>query len=159
MLFRSIASFPNLSEAVYHAARGRRSRPLIRDYLERLPQNLVRLCEEILSERYRPKPMRQFVIHDPKRRIIDAPEFEDRVVHHALIRQVGGYLDQALIDNTYACRRGLGPLRAVWKTQEYCRKYPWYVKADIRSYFHSIDHRILKQLLERRFKEIGRAHV
>lgn len=151
----SIASYPNLCQAAYLAARGRRSRPQILEFHHHFQENIHRIGREILDESYRPKPMRQFVIRDPKRRIIDAPVFVDRVVHHALILQIGGYLDQALIDNTFACRRGLGPLRAVWKVQSYCRKYPWYVKLDIRSYFHSIDHDVLRGQLQRRFKGDG----
>ncbi|MFN5275071.1 MAG: reverse transcriptase domain-containing protein [Planctomycetota bacterium] len=150
-----IANDPNMYHAAYLAARGRRNRPQILEFQNKFQENIHRIGREILDESYRPKPMRQFVIHDPKRRIIDAPVFEDRVVHHALILQIGGFLDQALIDNTFACRRGLGPLRAVWKVQTYCRKYPWYVKLDIRSYFHSIDHDVLRAQLQRRFKGDG----
>ncbi len=68
-----------------------------------LDQNLNSLSENLLSVNYAPRPLRQFVIHDPKRRVIHAPEFGDRVVHHAIILQAGAQIDRTLIDDSFAC--------------------------------------------------------
>jgi hypothetical protein len=53
---------------------------------------------------------------------------------------------------TFACRKGKGPLCAVKHAQSCIRKYLWYVKIDIKKYFHTIDHDILQRLLFRKFK-------
>jgi len=99
--------------------------------------------------------MRRFRIRDPKPRIIHAPCFRERVLHHALMAHVGPALDRALVDDTYACRLGKGVLAAVRRAQHHGRRFPWYAKIDIRAYFASIDHAILLQRLARRFKDPG----
>jgi RNA-directed DNA polymerase len=151
----SIAGFPNLSAALYLASKGKRQRSQVRAALSDLDGVLNRLSEELLSQNYRPLPLREFVVHDPKRRVIHAPDFRDRIVHHAIILQTGGTFDRALIDNTYACRKGKGPLLAVRRVQAYLKRYPWFFKADVRSYFHSIQHEILKRQINNRFKGEG----
>ncbi|MEW5958352.1 MAG: RNA-dependent DNA polymerase, partial [Chloroflexota bacterium] len=50
----------------------------------RLEDNLLQLQVELQTESYRPGPYRSFYIHEPKRRLISAAPFRDRVVHHAL---------------------------------------------------------------------------
>ena len=57
--------------------------------------------------------MRQFRIHDPKPRLIHAPAFRDRLVHHAIMAHAGPVLDRALVDDSFACRTGKGTLAAV----------------------------------------------
>ncbi|MCP5197407.1 MAG: RNA-dependent DNA polymerase [Gammaproteobacteria bacterium] len=99
--------------------------------------------------------MRSFHIRDPKPRVIHAPCFRERVLHHALMAHVGPVLDRALVDDTYACRVGKGALAAVHRVQHHLCRWPWYAQIDIRAYFASIDHAILLALLERRFKDRG----
>jgi hypothetical protein len=65
----------------------------------------------------------------------------------------GPVLDRALIFDTYACRTGKGALAVVLRAQQHSRRYPWYAKIDIRSYFPSIDHQCLLRLLARKFRD------
>lgn len=147
-----VACRQNLVAALWVAARTRRSRPEIAAFLSNTDRELSDLGNELLSEQWRMQPLREFVIRDPKRRMIHAPAFRDRVVHHAIIRQAGDVLERGLVDDTFACRQGRGPLRAVLRAQTFSRRYPWYVKVDVRQYFPSIDHEVLRVALLRRFK-------
>ena len=97
--------------------------------------------------------MRAFQIFDPKPRLIHAPVFRDRVLHHALIAHIGPVLERSLVFDTYACRVGKGTIAAVSRVQHFARRFPWCAQIDIRSYFPNIEHGILSGLLERRFKE------
>ncbi|WP_295443931.1 reverse transcriptase domain-containing protein [uncultured Thiodictyon sp.] len=99
--------------------------------------------------------MRAFRINDPKPRLIHAPCFRERVLHHALMTQAGPVLDRALVADTYACRVGKGALAAVQRAQHHQRRWPWYAQIDIRGYFASIDQATLCALLARRFKDPG----
>ena len=63
--------------------------------------------------------MRAFRIHDPKPRLIHAPAFRERVLHHALMAHAGPVLDRALVFDTYACRVGKGTLAAVRRCQQH----------------------------------------
>jgi RNA-directed DNA polymerase len=147
-----VASRDNLAEAVFRAARGKRHRPEVRAFFGRLEENLRELHCSILDGSVRVGEGRRFRIRDPKPRTIVAPCFRERILHHALMNRVGPVLDRALVDDSYACRLGKGTLAAVARAQEHLGRFPWYAKMDVRAYFASVDHALLKQRLRRRFK-------
>ncbi|MEZ5084653.1 MAG: reverse transcriptase domain-containing protein [Bacteroidales bacterium] len=151
----TVADWHNLMAAFYLAARGKSGRPDVEDFRRILFAQINQLQNDVLSGAYVPGPMRQFRIRDPKPRIIHAPCFRDRVLHHALMAHVGPVLDRALVFDTYACRLQKGTLAAVLRAQRHIRRYPWYAKIDIRAYFASIDHKILMALLAQRFRDHG----
>jgi hypothetical protein len=147
-----VADLDNLAEATFRAARGKRHRAEVGAFLSRLDQNLEGLRREILDGSIRVGQGRHFRIRDPKPRQIYAPCFRERVLHHAVMRPIGPVLDRGLVDDAYACRTGKGTFAAVQRAQQHARRFPWYVKMDIRAYFASIDHAILEQRLRSRFK-------
>ena len=151
----AIADWHNLAAAFQRAARGKGRRDEVRQFRADLNGELARLRESLLNGLVEVGHMRSFRIRDPKPRIIHAPCFRERVLHHALMAHVGPVLDRALVDDTYACRVGKGALAAVQRAQHHLRRWPWYAQIDIRSYFASIDHELLLALLERRFKDRG----
>ncbi len=51
--------------------------------------------------------------------------------------------------DSYACRRGLGTYQALERAKWGVRNFPCVLKCDVRKYFASIDHEILKGLLGR----------
>jgi retron-type reverse transcriptase len=150
-----VAAFDNLALAAMRAARGKHFRPDVRAFMSDLDTHLARLAEAILNGRAPAGVYRRFEIFEPKRRVIHAACFADRVLHHAVISHAGPVLERAMVPTSFACRPGKGVLVAVKHAQAAIRRYPWYVKIDIRGYFPSIDHGILLALLERRFKGAG----
>lgn len=76
---------------------------------------------------------RRFEIRDPKRRVIHAPCFRERVLHHALMAHVAPVLERYLVPDTFACRPGKGSLAAVHRAQEHARRFPWVLKMDVRA--------------------------
>jgi RNA-directed DNA polymerase len=150
-----IADWHNLANAAYRAARGKRQRSEVQAFLGDLNARLTTLQRQILEGSVVVGNSRCFTIHDPKPRIIHAPCFRERVLHHALMAQVGPVLDRALVYDTYACRTGKGTVAAVRRVQQHVRRFPWYGKLDIRAYFASIDHAVLKDKLRQRLKNNG----
>ncbi len=148
-----IADWHNLAAAFCEAARGKTARPDVAAFRADLDRELAALRRDILDGSVRLGDMRAFRIRDPKPRLIHAPVFRERVLHHALMAHVGAVLDRALVDDTFACRTDKGALAAVRRAQAHGRRFPWYGKIDIRSYFASIDHGILRGLLARRFRD------
>ena len=142
----------NLAKAAFLAARGKRSRFGVQRYLRDLDANLNELSEAVLEDGYIPQPLREFVIRDPKHRIIHAPGFRDRVLHHAIILQAGPQIDRTLIDDSFACRLNKGSIAAVMRAQHFSRRSDWFLKVDVAKYFHSINHELLFERLRRRFK-------
>ena len=150
-----IAHLGTLAPAFHEAARGKRERDDVRAFAADLDGQLSRLGDDILAGRVPDGRWTSFRIFDPKPRRILAPAFRDRVLHHALMAHMGPVLERALVDDTFACRPGRGTLAAVLRAQHHVRRFPWYVKADMRAYFASIDHQCLRTILERRFKDPG----
>lgn len=97
----------------------------------------------------------QFQVFDPKPRQVHAPVFQERVLHHGLMRHMGPVLDRSLIDDSFGCRLGKGAVAAVGRVQHHYRGFPWYAKIDIRQYFPRIDHVVMFGLIERQFKDEG----
>jgi len=147
-----IADLTNLSEAAWRAARGKRHRVEVRAFFANLETELSLLGSDLLRGSAPYGRYHVFQIHDPKPRIITAPCFRDRVIHHALIQKIGPRLEAALVPSCVACRRGMGNLAAIEAAQRGLRRADWYVHLDIKSYFDSIDHRILIGLLDRYLK-------
>ena len=92
-------------------------------------------------------------MYEPKKRLISAAPFRDRVVHHALTRVLDPIFERSFIADSYACRKGKGTHAAVRRAQEFARRYPYVLKADIAKFFPSLDHEILKSLVARKIKD------
>jgi len=146
----AIADVRNLHAAFWRAALGKRHRRDVQEFESHLNSELASLRQQILDGSISVGDMRSFRIFDPKPRMIHAPVFRERVLHHALMAQLGPVLDRALVDDSFACRVGRGSLAAVRRAQEHSRRHPWFVKVDVRSYFATINHDILIRLLDRR---------
>lgn len=153
-----IAEYKNVSLAAYKAAKRKRHRPEVQHFFEHYDAHLNQLCADIRDGKLPYGNFRSFTIHDPKQRLIHAACFEDRVFHHALMNICGATFERAMVDNSYACRKGKGVHLAVKQVQRHLRAYPWYVKIDIDGYFPAINHQILHRVLMRKFKgkEISR---
>ena len=152
-LFEKVCAFDALVRAAHEAARGKRSSPRVAGFLLDIELEVLELEEELLLKTYHPRPYHTFMVHDPKDRMICAADFRDRVVHHALCAQLGPIMDRSLISDTYACRTGRGTHKAVRRTQMFCQRFAHFLKLDVRKFFDSVDHRILKAMLRRVVKD------
>lgn len=148
-----VADWHNLATAFGRAALGKCGRTDVESYRCDLDGELRFLHEGLLCGDYPVGTMRRFTIRDPKPRVIHAPCFRERVLHHALIAQMGPIMDRALVHDVYACRVGKGAHVAVQRVQQHTRRWPWYAQIDIRQYFPNIDHRVLLDLIARKFSD------
>jgi RNA-directed DNA polymerase len=150
-----VADRDQLVWAFWRAARGKRHRPEVQLFAQRLDEELDRLQREISTGTVAVGRTHRFEIRDPKRRTIHAPCFRERVLHHALMAQLAPVFERYLVPDSFACRPGKGSLAAIQRAQEHTRRYSWYLKMDMAAYFASIDHQVLKGLLRRRIKGRG----
>lgn len=144
----------NLVAAAHQAARGRRGRPEVMAYMERLDDELWELRGRLESGDLGCGECHTFTIHDPKERMITAPVFRERVLHHAVMNVCGPVLERRLVFHSYACRKGKGTFAAL---EEACRaagRAAWFLKLDVRKYFDSIPHGRLVDALGRVFREV-----
>lgn len=138
--------------AFYKARKGKRQNANVAAFEVNLEYELFQLLEELKKGSYRPGGYTTFKIFDPKERMISAAPFRDRVVHHSLCNIIEPIFEPVLIYDTYANRKGKGTHAGIRRCQEYLRQYQHVLKADIRKYFPSIDHQILKKILAGKIK-------
>lgn len=147
-LHERLCTWENLTWAYEKASRGKRGRPATARFEMYLGDNLVTLQNELAEGTYQPGKYHSFYIHEPKRRLISAAPFRDRVVHHALCQLTTPYFEKQFIAHSFANRLGKGTHRALDACQRYARLYPYVLQCDVRQFFPSIDHVILRAVLE-----------
>ncbi len=152
-LWNDVVSFEALLEAAEQARTGKRFRPAVAAFDFHLEHELLKLQDELSTLTYRPGGYRSFFIYEPKKRQISAAPYRDRVVHHTLVNVLEPIFERTFIVDSYACRKGKGTHAAVNRCQQYSRQYRYVLKADIRKFFPSLDHQILKGLLARKIKD------
>jgi RNA-directed DNA polymerase len=152
-LFPNITAFDNLYLAFRKAAKGKRRKSEVAAFEFDLETNLFTLQEELQQQTYQHGAYRSFVIHDPKRRVISAAPFRDRVVHHALCNIIEPIFDCTFIGDSYANRIGKGNHKALARAQQFSRTYPYVLQCDLRQYFPSIDHILLLEIIKRKIED------
>ncbi len=152
-LIEAISSHENMRIAFWRAKKGKSHRLDVQAFASNLDGNLNRLGASLRVGDLNVGKYEQFKIFDPKERLITAPCFEERVLHHAIINICGPIIDRWMIFDTYACRQGKGREAAVKRAQEFSKQNPWFLKLDIRKYFDSIAQDVLLGKLSRLFKD------
>ena len=148
--YAAFTSFTSLHGASRRAQKGKRYRPAVLRFNAHLEDELFALQHELQSFTYSPGPYRQFEIFEPKRRLISAAPYRDRVVHHALCAAIVPPLEQAFLPTSYANRKGFGSHRALRRFVRECRRHKWVFQADLRLFFPSVDLTILRAHLAER---------
>ena len=148
-LFGGIASFAALRTAAHHAVLGKRRSPGAANFLARLEPEILRLERELNDGSYRPGRYRAFEVFDPKRRMVSAAPFRDRVVHHALCSVIEPVFERSFIFDSYANRAGKGTHRAIDRFERGMNRFAYVFRGDIYRYFPAIDHQILKTVIRR----------
>ena len=148
-LFGKIVSFENLLIAAGKAQKGKRFKPATAMFNLNLEKELLSLQNELIEKSYRHGVYRDFQINDPKKRLISAAPYRDRVVHHALCNIIEPIFDRKFIHDSYACRINKGIHAAMDRYTAFARKNRYVLKCDIKKYFQSIDQKILLDILNR----------
>jgi retron-type reverse transcriptase len=146
-IYPQIWAYKNLYESWRRAARGKRKAPEVAGFEYYLTDNLLQLEAELKMQTYRPGPYRHFYITYPKPRRISAAPFRDRVVHHALVRQIEPIFEVRFSRDSYACRVGKGTHAALARCQQFARRYRYVLQCDIVQFFPAVDQVILRDIL------------
>lgn len=158
-LLHKIAEVDNLLLAYWKAKRGKAAKVYVIAYEENLMTNLEELRVMILSDKVKIGDYHFFKIYDPKERMICASAFGERVLQHALMNICHPIFECYQIYDSYACRIGKGTYKALERASSFALRYTHFAKLDVRKYFETIDHEILKKQLGRLFKDQQLLHV
>lgn len=156
-LFDKIVSLDNLYLADKKARRNKSHRKDIIEFDKNKDELLLQLQKQLIEGKYVTSEYHTFIIKEPKERIIfKLPYYPDRIVHHAIMNILEPIWCSIFINNTYSCikKRGihkaLKDVRLALKDKQntiYC------LKLDIRKFYPSIDHDILKQIIIKKIKD------
>lgn len=151
-LFHQITNESALRAAFHRAATGKRQSHGFLVFNEYAETRLHDLQGRLLDGSWSPSPLRTFTVYEPKPRLIGAPTFADRVVHHALCAVIDPLFDASFLPYSFACRNGMGTHAGVVYVQSHLRKgrYSHYLKTDFRKFFPSIDREILHRQVRKR---------
>jgi len=155
-LWSELCSYENLELAYKKARKHKTTKDYVIEFEKNLTDNLLLLRSELLLHCYKPKPLVNFIIRDPKTRKISKSDFRDRVIHHAVCNIIEPIFDKCFIYYSYANRLGKGSLKAIERFDCFKRKVSrnntrkcFVLKADIRKYFDNIDHSILIKIIKK----------
>lgn len=98
----------------------------------------------------------EMILYTPKRRIICYPkEFSSNVIQNALLNILKPYFLTKIHPDSYASMKGRGLTKAITKLKRFVKKHPdWYFfQGDIRHFFQTIDHQVLKDILRKILKD------
>lgn len=133
-LYERIVSFENLHAAFRKAAKGKGLRADCAEFAYGREREILLLQEELQSWTYRHGPYREFTVRDPKMREVKAARF---------------------LPESFACRKGKGTLAALKACRREVRRFAggYALKADVSKFFHTVDHRVLLDLLGRKIAD------
>lgn len=153
--FDTIISMENLLAAWCVFKQGKTKKADVQEFERNLISNLFNLHTELKNKAYQHGDYEHFVISDPKRRDIHKANVRDRLVHHSVYRVLYPYFNTKFIHDSYSCRNGKGTHRALYRFESFARKVSknyagqcWVLKCDVKKFFASIDHQILRCILE-----------
>jgi hypothetical protein len=153
LLFEQIVEYSNIRLAFLKALRGNRSSSSAINYCKNIDKNLATLQDKLITLNCGWGNYKSFLITDPKLRTISTAPFEQRIMHHAIMNIIESVIERPMIHHSYACRKEKGTHSAVLYAFKQCKTKPYFLKLDIRKYFDSIDHDILKLKLRRLIKD------
>ena len=158
--FVHIVSIENLLQSWNEFIKGKRQRTDVQLFSENLLNNIVGLHQELVSKTYRHGAYHEFRINDPKPRIIHKPMVRDRLLHHAIYRQLYPFFDPTFIKDSYSCRKGKGTHKALNRFRDFSHKVSqnntrtcWVLQCDIRQFFASIDQQTLLVICARKITD------
>jgi len=158
--YEQIISVDNLLEAWKEFIRGKRKRKDVQEFERHLLHNILALHHGLVVETYTHGPYDAFKINDPKPRDIHKASVRDRLLHHALYRQLYPFFDRTFISDSYSCRLEKGTHRAMnafrrhaYQESKNNTRTLWVLKCDIRKFFDSINQEMLIRILAERITD------
>ena len=183
MTFEELCTFEVLYDAYLTARRGKRKKSSTAQYEAQALACTDRLVHLLISGQYRPGKFETFGVFEPKRRLVQAPAFVDKVVQHALVDNIlYEAITRSFIEYNYASQVWKGMHFGLTHLERQMRDYflkrkghdeaerraaglpyrpreewdyaqGWVLKADVRHFFASIDHDLLKEKLARKIED------
>lgn len=156
-IYEQITSLKNLQEADDKAQKGKSNQYGVILHNKNREGNLLVLQDMLINKTYRTSQYDIFTVHEPKERIVyRLPYFPDRIAHHAIMNVLEPIFVNTFTADTYSCIKTRG-IHALLRNLKHDLKDTegtiYCLKFDIKKFYPSIDHDVMKSLLRRKFKD------
>lgn len=157
-LYEKVISVENLELADAKARRGKTSTYGVRLHDKHRAEHIAALHEALRTKTYKTSPYSVFTIYEPKERLIyRLPYYPDRIVHHAIMNVLEPLFLRVFTHNTFSCIKGRGIEGCAGYVERLIARYkgrPLYcLKIDIKKFYPSIDHAVMKREVRRLIKD------
>lgn len=155
-IYHKIISPENLRLAEKKASRGKRHQPSVKAFSRNAETNLFLLHELLLNNQFKTSPYTVFKVYEPKEReVYRLPYYPDRIVHHAIMNVLEPVFVSHFTADTYSCIKGKGILAASLQLRKALKNtaFKYFLKVDVTKFYPSVDHQVLKMLLNRKIKD------
>lgn len=156
-LYHRIYDLENLILADSKARKGKNFQRSVINFDKDKESNLLALSESLKNKTYSTSDYTTFIIKEPKERVIfRLPYFPDRITHHAILNVIEPIFMSTFTSDTYSCIKKRGILGAsinLRKALEDKEGTKYCLKIDIKKFYPSIDHDVLKSLIKKKFKD------
>lgn len=152
-LIEKIADMQNLHKAYKKTAKAKRKTFGYLEFKEFKELNLELIRQELLDGTYKIGKYREFIIYEPKSRLVSALDFKDRLIQHAIVSIIEPLFEATFLPHTFACRVGFGTHAGANYIQAELRKEPkplYYLKTDYSKFFPSVNHNILLDIVRKK---------
>lgn len=156
-LFQQVYDIENLKLADQKARKGKAMQYGVQLHCKNEDANILKLHEMLKNKTYRTSAYSKFKIYDPKERdVYRLPYFPDRIAHHAIMNVLKPIFVSVFTADTYSCIEGRGIHAASYALRDALKDVDgtkYCLKLDIKKFYPSIDHSVLKQLLRKKIKD------
>ena len=157
-IFQKITTFDNIQEADRKARKKKKSKYgiIVHDRTKFADNYTLQML--LKSNNYKTSKYTTYKIYEPKEReIYRLPYYPDRITHHAIMNIMEPIWTKLFTRDTYSCIKNRGIHNLLHKLQSDLRKdeegTKYCAKMDIKKFYPSIDHDILKQIIRRKVKD------
>jgi RNA-directed DNA polymerase len=156
-IYNSICSMDNLILADEKARKGKSWQYGVRVHDHDRHANLLTLHDMLISQTYKTSAYTIFKVFEPKEReVYRLPYFPDRITHHAIMNILEPIFVSVFTADTYSCIKKRGIHAAANGVKQSLKDAPgtqYCLKLDVKKFYPSVDHEVLKGLLRRKIKD------
>ena len=152
-LFNKIVSYDNLYLAYTKASKNKSTYREIKEFKKNVENNLKDIQTSLINKTFTTGKYRTKTLYEPKKRTSYILPFSpDRVVQHALMQVLIPILEPMFYEHSYACVKGRGPHKGSVRTTACVKRNKYVLKCDVKSFYCSVVHEILKKQIRRKVK-------